>query len=192
MLITVKPRNGNISDIAKARTTSGPLNVLLSSYGLLRQMTWLNTNAKIAFVMSPATTCCHCWERNRLAERRRKVFGQPRDCVWTYSKRIVQEQKKAKRRRDALDDYQRCVFQLDKRKMEYSMNTSKEKDNPEDENLLFIKSLLTHINCNLQNKVLRLRMRLEDLVEEFKLSSANTSSESISAYHQCLPSSVQW
>ncbi|KAK3745489.1 hypothetical protein RRG08_018927 [Elysia crispata] len=53
---------------------------------------------------------------------------------------------KGKRKRGNMDEYQRQILELESRKIEFRENKSKQKtDESEDENLLFFKSLPTHI-----------------------------------------------
>lgn len=80
----------------------------------------------------------------------------------------IKEQGRMKRKWDNIDDYQRSILQIEERKLDYLMNKSKErKSEEEDGNLLFLKSLLPHINLIPQQHILRFRRRLETLVEEF-------------------------
>ncbi|KAK3775683.1 hypothetical protein RRG08_049862 [Elysia crispata] len=72
---------------------------------------------------------------------------------------------KGKRQRDKMDDYQRQTLELESRKMEFLKNKSKQKtDEPADENLLFFKSLLTHVKGISHHKILSFCRRFEDLV----------------------------
>ena len=87
--------------------------------------------------------------------------------------------------------------------MNLLMNKSKErKSEEEDRNLLFLKSLLPHFTLIPQQHILRVRRRLETLVEELAYpQSTNGGSESntftyssYQAYHdvpQYMPSSYQ-
>lgn len=156
-----------LKDIVKARTTTGPLNVLLSSDSVRPTSShdMVEEASQNSFRDDSGDNNFIAIEKEIGSQKNNENTLDGQEIV---SEPTVQEpKKKAKRKRDTLDEYQRSVLQLEERKLEYMMAKSKEKDNQEDENLLFFKSLLTHINRIPQHKILRFRRRLEDLVEEF-------------------------
>ena len=150
-----------LKDITAPRTTTGPLKSLLVSNSASADspQSVIEEESQVSLLDESSNTITLSeTELDTQAGGDRTVTPQP----------TIKEPGRMKRKRDTIDDYQRSVLQIEERKLDCLINKSKErKSDDEDVNLLFLKFLLPHINMIPQQHMLRFRMRLETLVEEF-------------------------
>nr|CAD7444604.1 unnamed protein product [Timema bartmani] len=90
-----------------------------------------------------------------------------------------------KKKRQCADTYNETLLNIEKEKMQYlqEMSEKKRKSEIEDEDLLFFKSLLSHVRKIPASRKLYFRSQVQELVEQFAYNQESSSSSIFHNFH---------